>query len=231
MKIGLLECDHVLEQFRPIAGDYKDMFQAWLPQAEFAFFDACNGHFPADDDDCDAYMCTGSKYSVYDDVDWILELKAFVKKVYAGNKKFVGVCFGHQMLGEALGGKVEKAPAGWNVGAHSFELLQRETWMEPFQSPVRVLMMCQDQVMVLPTGITVLARAATCPVAMFRVGDRMLGIQGHPEFPVAYEAALLESRRERIGNEKTDAGLESLSWPVDRERVGEWVMRFLESPR
>ncbi len=228
MKIGLLECDHVLPEFRAIAGDYRDMFRAFLPDVEFVFFDVCNGQLPPPGDDCTAYLCTGSRYSVYDDVDWILALKAFVRGLYGGPKKFIGVCFGHQMLGEALGGKVEKAATGWNVGAHTFNIVQQESWMTPFQPRLNVLIMCQDQVVRLPENSTVLARTAACPVAMFRVGERMLGIQGHPEFPVEYEAALLESRRARIGDEKTDTGLASLTARLDGAVAAAWMRRFLE---
>ncbi len=228
MKVGLLECDHVLDEFRPITGDYRDMFSALFPSLNFQFFDVCKGQFPASADDCDAYLCTGSKFSVYDEVDWILELKAFVRAIYASDKKYIGVCFGHQMLGEALGGKVEKAPTGWNVGLHPFEILRQESWMEPFQPQINVLMMCQDQVIQLPENSTLLAKGATCPVAMFRVGERMLGIQGHPEFPHAYEAALLENRRARIGTEKVHAGLESLKLPSQREVVAGWMVGFLQ---
>ena len=227
MTIGLLECDHVLPAFRHIAGDYRDMFQAFLPGVDWRFFDVCNGVFPAADDECDAYLCTGSKHSVYDEVDWILELQAFVRSLRDTDKKFVGVCFGHQLLGEALGGKVEKAPVGWNVGAHDFEILQNEAWMQPPRERLRLLMMCQDQVLRLPEGATVLARAATCPVAMFRLGRNLLGIQGHPEFPAAYERALMESRVERIGAEKVAAGLESLRTYTPDGAVAAWVRAFL----
>jgi len=73
----------------------------------------------------------------------------------------------------------------------------------------------------------VLAAAPDCPVGMLRVGPRMLGVQAHPEFPVAYERALLEDRVGRIGAEKVAAGLESLALPLDAERVGEWLGAFM----
>ncbi len=228
MKIGLLECDHVLPEFHSVAGDYRDMFRVLLPEIEFVYFDACNGQLPRPDDDCDAYLCTGSKYSVYDEIDWIRALQDFVRRIYASQKKFIGVCFGHQMLGEALGGKVEKAPAGWNVGVHTFEILRRENWMTPFQPQLHLLMMCQDQIVRLPENSTVLARTAACPVAMIRAGENMLGIQGHPEFPAPYEAALLEGRRDRIGAEKADAALKSLSTPLDKALISQWILGFLK---
>ena len=229
MKIGLLECDHVAGPFRDIAGDYRDMFSALLPGLEFEYFDVCNGHFPKFVDACDAYLCTGSRLSVYDQEAWILDLQAFVRKIRDSRQKFIGVCFGHQMLAEALGGKVEKAASGWNVGVHSFQISRQEDWMVPFQSPLHLLMMCQDQVVQLPDNSTVLASTAYCPVAMFRVGGNMLGVQAHPEFPIAYERALLELRREKIGAEKVDVALESLRMPVHGAVVAQWIVRFLEA--
>jgi GMP synthase-like glutamine amidotransferase len=225
--VGLLECDHVAPEFTAIAGDYRDMFGRLLPDVAFQYYDVCNGQFPDSANACDAYLCTGSRYSVYDDIDWIVRLKAFVRNIQTSGKQYVGVCFGHQLLGEALGGKVEKAATGWNVGIHAFNMHRTEGWMQPFQPRVQLMMMCQDQVIRLPEQAVLLAAAETCPVAMFQVGNNMLGIQGHPEFPKAYEAALLESRRGRIGDEKTTAGLDSLVREVDDGLMSRWMFQFL----
>lgn len=227
MKIGLLECDHVNPDLHAIAGDYRDMFRSWLPGVKWTYYDVCKGQFPAAAGDSDAYVCTGSRHSVYDTVDWILELKEFVQELSGSSTPFIGVCFGHQMLGEALGGKVEKAATGWNVGVHTFDILEQEPWMAPFHPRLNLLMMCQDQVVQLPPDSTVLAHTATCPVAMFRVGERMLGIQGHPEFPIAYEQRLLEIRREKIGEDKATAAIASLKIPVNKSVMATWVMQFL----
>jgi len=247
MKIGLLECDHVREEFRHIAGDYRDMFPAlFLPLApdwEFVFYDVANGYFPASTDDCDAYLCTGSKYSVYDDEPWIHQLKEFINDLNKTNKPFVGVCFGHQMLAEALGGKVQKTEVGWCVGVHEFTVHSLHFTIKDNQKsdfkyqtsnrtdgPVQhlnLLMMCQDQVVQLPADSIVLASTEDCPVAMFRVGGRMLGIQAHPEFTVAYEEALLRSRVGRIGVEKVDKALKSLSQPLDSVVMAQRVVDFI----
>lgn len=227
MKVGLLVCDHVLEKYRPIAGGYEDMFPALLPKVKMTKFFVCDGQFPADVHDCDAYVCTGSKYSVYDDEDWIKQLKAFVAELHEQQKTYVGVCFGHQMLAEALGGKVRRAQVGWSVGVHPFKIAVREPWMTPFQPRVNLLMLCQDQVHRLPEGSTVLAAAPDCPVGMFTVGKRMLGIQAHPEFPVAYAQAVIQDRIDRIGAEKAEAALQSLSRATHGELVAGWITAFL----
>ncbi len=228
MKVGLLECDHVRADFQHIAGDYPQMFASLFPAMELVTYDVCQGQFPLSVPECDAYVCTGSKYSVYDELDWIQQLQGFVRELYAREKVYVGVCFGHQLLGEALGGKVEKSPDSWCVGAHTFQVNQRESWMTPFQSIYRLLMMCQDQIAVLPPDSTVLATTPACPVGMLRVGPRMLGLQAHPEFSPAYEQALLEDRVARIGAEKVRVGLESLDLPLDTGIVGEWLVNFMK---
>jgi hypothetical protein len=85
-----------------------------------------------------------------------------------------------------------------------------------------------DQVQHMPPDSTLLAAAAHCPVAMFRVGETMLGIEGHPEFPAAFEEALLRERRERIGAEQVDAALATLATPTDHIVAGRWIANFIE---
>jgi GMP synthase-like glutamine amidotransferase len=231
MKIGLLECDHVLERFRHIAGDYREMFAALFarhaPQITLRPFDVCNGEFPSSLDACDAYLATGSRFSAYDDIDWIHALKHFVRRIHEAKKPFVGVCFGHQILAEAFGGKVTKADTGWGVGVHNVEMMKPELWMRPEQSSCGLQYMHQDQVARLPESGVVIGRSDHCPVAMFRAGDSMLGVQAHPEFPKAYSKALLFDRVERIGEERAKAALASLSQPTDESVVTKWIVEFL----
>ena len=231
LKIGLLECDHIPEKFSNLAKDYSNLFQDLFPDYEFRLYDVCRGVFPKSTEECDAFMCTGSRYSVYDDMDWIARLKAFIKMLDEQKKPFVGVCFGHQLLGEALGGKVWKAPAGWNVGAHTFEMVQHGDWMSPSHQELNLLMMCQDQVMELPKHATIHAQTDDCKVGIFTVGDHMLGIQAHPEFTKAYNMALMLDRTMRIGEEKVEKGIESLKLPVHRDVIAKWIMNFLEKSK
>jgi GMP synthase-like glutamine amidotransferase len=232
MKIGLLECDHVLERFRHIAGGYRDMFAALFashaPQIALQPFDVCNGEFPSSLDACDAYLTTGSRFSAYDDIDWVQALKNFTRRIHEAKKPFVGVCFGHQMMAEALGGRVARAETGWGAGARGVEIIRSELWMRPEQSRCALQYMHQDQVERLPEDGVVIGRSDHCPVAMFRVGDSMLGIQAHPEFPKAYSEALLLDRVERIGEERVKAALESLGQPTDEPVVAKWIVEFLE---
>ncbi len=231
MKIGLLECDHVADKFVDISGTYPDMFAALLPDVEFQLYDVCNGEFPESIDECDAYTTTGSRFSVYDKLDWISQLKDFIYQLHQKEKKFVGVCFGHQMMAEALGGKVLKSEKGWNVGVHSFEIVSKESWMDPFQQNLNLLMMCQDQIVRMPENSKILASSANCPVGIFKVGENMLGIQAHPEFSKDYEKAFMLSRTDRIGEEKIQKALDSLEKAPDKSLIRDWIMNFLKDKK
>jgi GMP synthase-like glutamine amidotransferase len=233
MKIGLLGCDDVPERFRHIAGGYQDMFEKLLapqiPELELTWFDACKGELPSGTDTCDAYVCTGSRYSVYEDRDWIAKLKEYVRQLHEARKPFVGICFGHQLLAESLGGQVKPAAQGWGVGIHEMRVTHPEPWMQPPRSDCKLEYMHADQVQQLPPDSVVLAAAPHCPVAMFRVGDTMLGIEGHPEFPAPYVEALVSTRKERIGEERANAALASLSQETDDGIVARWIANFLRA--
>ena len=245
MRIGLLECDHVREKFQHIAGDYRVMFPALFKDfaLDWVFYDVINGQFPKSVQECDAYICTGSRFSVYDNEPWIVTLKTFVQILKKARKPFVGICFGHQMLAEALGGKVEKAAVGWCVGVHKFKVSSGVSSLEcgvsnesfshstlrTLNLTLHLMMMCQDQVQQLPEGAKVLASAADCPVAMMQIDDFMLGIQAHPEFTIAYEAALIEARIERIGAEKAEAALQTLTQKIDNQLTANWIISFIKS--
>jgi GMP synthase-like glutamine amidotransferase len=235
MKIGLLECDHVAERFRHVAGDYREMFGALFsrhaPGLTLEPFDVCDGQFPSPDafDACDGFITTGSRFSAYDDVDWIHRLKGFVRQAREAGKPFVGICFGHQLLAEALGGKVEKAEYGWGVGVHAVEVAREEAWMRPAQPACRLQHMHQDQVVRLPENAVLLGRSAHCPAAMLRVGETMLGVQAHPEFPADYVEALLLDRVARIGEGRVREARAGLRQPTDENIVAKWIAEFLKS--
>lgn len=226
MKVGLIECDDVVGRFPEVKGGYREMFAVLLPGFNFRYYDAHRGVIPSSPGECDAWLCTGSKYSVYDGTKWIADLAAFIRSIH--DQPFVGICFGHQMLAHAMGGKVAKATQGWGVGVLPLKILKEESWMKPRLRQVSIQHMHQDQVQKLPDGSILLGSSAHCQVGMFRVGENMLGIEGHPEFTVEYGAALIRARRALIGEERSQRALESLKGRADGSTVGSWISRFLK---
>lgn len=227
MKAGLLVCDHVDTMYQEEHGDYPAMFERLFPELEWQHYDITKGEMPQSVEECQVFMTTGSRYSVYDQLDWILRLKQFIRDVYHSDQYMIGVCFGHQLIGDALGGHVAKAPSGWHVGVHSFEIQHQSMWMQPYAESFGILMMCQDQIVELPEDAILLASSESCPNAFIQVGERFLGIQGHPEFDRSYDELLMTLRRDRIGKEVVDSGIKSLERPVDIELLRSWVLRFI----
>jgi GMP synthase-like glutamine amidotransferase len=227
LRIGLLECDHVDARFRDVTDDYAQLFEVLLPEAELVPYDVVNGVTPDGPEACDGWLATGSRHSVYEDLGWIDETAAFVRAVRNAGVPFVGVCFGHQLLAHALGGTVRKHEGGWGAGIRRIDIVRTEAWMEPAADACHLHFMHQDQVTEAPPDAVVLGCADHCEVAMFRVGDTMLGVQAHPEFTVAYAEALLTDRTERIGGDQAAAALASLATPTDEAVVAAWMTRFL----
>jgi len=226
MNTALLVCDHVLPQFQNDHGTYPEMFNNLFPEIDLVSHFVCDGDFP-NVEDYDAYVISGSKLSVYDDIPWIKELIEFTKSAHQSEKKILGVCFGHQMIAEALGGKVEKSDAGFLIGVHEFEILVQESWMVPYKSPFNMLMLCQDQVLKLPSNSRILAKSGSCPIAIFEVGDKVLGIQGHPEFTKEYNKAVFESRLGKIGQDKIDQAIASFANEPDSRLLQRHLTAFL----
>jgi len=232
VRVGLLVCDHVRDELLPIAGDYPDMFAALFGGAvELCSYDVVSGELPASVAECDAWITTGSAASVYDPEPWIRRLGSFVVDVIGAQRPFVGICFGMQLMAQALGGEVAKAPQGWQVGvSHVTWTGPRPPWASPIPTDLKLLSSHRDQVVALPTRAEVLAGSPHCPVAVIAVGDHAIGFQGHPEFTAPYVAALCEGRRDRIGGDVVDIAIRSLDEATDASAVAAAIMAFIDAP-
>jgi GMP synthase-like glutamine amidotransferase len=233
MKLGILKTDAVRPEWVPEFGEYPDMFIALLgnldPSLEFAVYDVEQGTYPADIDEVDAYLITGSKSSVYEDKPWIAALIGFVRELHRRRKKLVGICFGHQLVAEALGGKTEKYAGGWGVGLQAYRFSALPPWHDGGEPEFRVLASHQDQVVRNAEGAEVLACSEFCENAVCQIGDHIVTFQGHPEFVPGYSRAIMEFRRELIGDRVYERGLASLAQPHQGDRVGRWILEFLRN--
>jgi GMP synthase-like glutamine amidotransferase len=225
LNLGLLLCDHVRPEFLYLGGDYPEYFARFLPQAVMTTFDLTAGEFPQVDQ-CAAWITTGSRYSVYDEVGWIEQFAELMRKLDRARTKTVGICFGAQMMVHALGGTVERSDRGWQVGIKEAtpvgagDLLGSETF--------RIIHSNADQMVQLPSSMRLLATSLKNPVEAIAVGEHFLGLQGHPEFTAEYARALLTARRgSLIPEEVADDGLRSLEQVPDRDRLAEIVWRFV----
>lgn len=222
MKIGILETGEVAGELKGRHGDYPAMFAALLgavdPSLEFATVRVVAGEAPTAPRQADAWIVTGSRHGVYDGLPWIEPLKAFLRACLAERVPVVGVCFGHQILAEALGGRVVKSDRGWGLGVQDYELTARPSWLADLPDRFAVNAVHQDQVIALPEGATVLARSAHCDYAALAYGDPespdAITLQPHPEFGPEFMDALLALR---AGTAFPVAAAETARASLDRE--------------
>lgn len=187
MQIGILQTGHVPETLAPKLGDYADLFETLLADQKltFARWNVVDMEFPNDVHECDGWLLTGSRHGAYEDLPFIAPLEDFVRAARAARVPVVGICFGHQIIAQALGGKVEKFDGGWNVGAKDYAIAGQNMTLNAWH---------QDQVTTLPKGATVVGTHPDCRYAALRYGDQAFSVQPHPEFQSEFIEGLINSR-------------------------------------
>jgi len=223
MKVAILETGRPPGKLAEQFGDYPAMFERLLgPGFEVESFDVAAGELPSPAAHS-AYLITGSPAGVYDPLPWIAPLQAFIRE--AKDSKMVGICFGHQVMAEALGGHVEKSDKGWGAGLHRYRIVGSEPWMDG-AGEIAAPASHQDQVVIQPPSTELVATSPFTKYAALAWTDRpAISFQFHPEFSPAFAKALIEKRYDIVPN--PDAALASLDAPNDNERVGGWIRSFL----
>lgn len=230
ISIGVVILDSIDEPHRSIAGDYEALFRTVLGNdgVRLHFVDGQAELLP-EHDSCDGWIIPGSRRSVYEDEPWINRLSRWTTEALERGTPLGGVCFGHQLIGQAMGGTVQRSDHGWNIGAIDYDVVARPPQLEGGPDRFRLIASHQDQLIALPDGAELFATSDRCPVAGYTVGSNVLCVQGHPEFVPDLAASLYRSRIERIGLDNVTSALDSLDRPLDSLLVGRWVIDTIRS--
>lgn len=232
--VGILETGLPPEEFNNKYGSYPDMFAQLLQSQdasiECRFYAILEGDIPSDPHECDAWLITGSKFGVYEDHAWIKPVSELIRANYQANVPMIGICFGHQLIAQALGGKVIKSDKGWGLGVTQYPVTHTPDWMKGNEiDQFAIQAYHQDQVVELPKDATVLAATDFCPNAALIYGKQAISFQGHPEFSNEYMEALLQNRRGvTLAEEYADKALASVHNTLDTERLALWLVSFLK---
>lgn len=215
MKIGILQTgtspDGMVAEF----GSYGDLFKRLLADRGFSFevYDVEHMEFPPGPEAADGWLITGSRHGAYEDHPFIKPLEQLIRDIRDAGKPLVGICFGHQIIAQALGGKVERVDRGWSVGPVDYnfgdEILRINAWH-------------RDQVTRLPEGAEVIARTDFCPYAGLRYGNDILTVQPHPEMTPAFFRRLAEERGRGLVPDDT------LDTALTEPAVGDGPRRFAD---
>ncbi len=234
MKIGILETGTSPEALAAEYGSYADLFVRMLravgPELCFERFRVVDGVFPHSPDLCDGWIITGSRHGVYEDLPWMRDLCDLIVQLAEQRRPLLGICFGHQIIAQALGGRVEKSSRGWGLGVHRYQLVGPCNGLGGRGTDLVLNALHQDQVVQKPARAQVFASSDFCPYAGLRYGDSVLSFQAHPEFTLGYTAALLDAvKGERLPvtlAEEAMQGLLAVDAPNDSVRVARWLLDF-----
>ena len=225
MKIGILQTGHSPDDFRKELGDYGEMFTKLLDGHEFDFqiWSVVDGVLPEGVNEADGWLITGSKHGAYEDHDWIPLLEDFIRETYADGRPMIGVCFGHQVIAQALGGKVEKFTGGWSIGRTEYDMDGDKLALNAWH---------QDQVVELPEGAKVVASSDFCPYAALAYDNRIWTVQPHPEFGHDFIDGLIKTRGKGVVPEhQLEQATAALGGPIDNQKIADQMAAFFKDNR
>ena len=231
-RVTIIETGIVSPKNRERHGSFPQMFERMIGVADasvtFNTVSLPDGEPLPDIEGLEAVLITGSPAGVYDDFDWIAPLEAFVRAAHQSKVPMVGVCFGHQLIAQALGGTVRKSEKGYGLGRHVYDVAPDNGILEG--SHIALACSHQDQVITPPEGArTILSSDFTPYAGLLYAGDTTLSVQAHPEFSLGFAQACCEMVRSR--GEAPDSVVapaeDSLAEPLESGRMGGAITRFL----
>ena len=225
MLIGILQTGQAPDALRDELGDYPDMFERLLAGHGFTFR-TCHvegGVMPQAVTDCDGWLITGSRHGAYEDHPWIPPLEQFIRDAYGAKVPLVGICFGHQIVAQAMGGKVERYAGGWAVGATDYD----------FDGETRTLNAWhRDQVTVAPPGARVIGTSDFCTNAALLYDNSILTVQAHPEFRPEFVDGLMKARGKGLVPDAVMAAASArLDAPLQDRTMAAQIAAFFKEPR
>ncbi len=221
MKIGILQTGHVPEPLMKKHGSYPSMFERLLDGHGFTFatYVVADNKFPESVNSCDGWIITGSAFGAYEDHAFIPPLEDFIRTAYKKGVPIAGICFGHQIMAQALGGKVEKFEGGWSMGHTTYKMSDKE---------LDVLAMHQDQVVEKPADAIVIASTDFCKNAGLAYQGKAISFQPHPEFTPEYMRDLIQYKIENTSfpKEQGKAAIENVASKNDSMHIARQLADF-----
>lgn len=225
MQIGILQTGQAPDALKGDMGDYPDMFQRLLAGHGLTFrtWHVEEMDFPASVHDCGGWLITGSRHGAYEDHPFIPPLMDFIRAAYAARVPMVGICFGHQIIAQAMGGRVERYAGGWAVGAQDYDFGGKKVTLNAWH---------RDQVVAKPDQAQVVATHEFCTNAALLYDDRAFTVQAHPEFRPEFVDGLMRTRGPGLVPDTLMAAARArLTDPLADRSMAAQIAAFFQQPR
>ena len=230
MKINILVCDwfeDILPDFMPhFPTLFYDLFNELDTDVAYQLYDVQKGEFPEEFRPNELCLITGSRAGVYEDHQWIKRLLEFIRQAHAAKAPMAGVCFGHQAIAQALGGKVEPSSKGWGTGIRVSRVVHPKGFKYFPNKEVSLHYNHNDQVMLLPAEAELVATSDFCENEAFLIGDHILSFQGHPEYSMKYAQYVLESKTGAPSEVVQQAKESLLKYTPQGLEVARWMLEL-----
>ena len=147
-----------------------------------------------------------SGFDSWTDDPWVQRLVSYTQEAIASNRvRVIGVCFGHQIVGRALGAKVARSEGSvWEVSVSEYTQTPKGKELFGGKDILSIFQMHKDLVYYYPEGVEELGSSDKCKVQGMYVSKKLITVQGHPEFTKEIVEELVIMRHEQgIFDEKT----------------------------
>jgi GMP synthase-like glutamine amidotransferase len=214
-------------------GDYGDLFRDLLKREgdQWDFYDSRLFEYPANLSDYQGIVITGSPSTAHELEDWIVRLNEEIRRAFEQNIRILGVCFGHQAVANALGGKSERNPKGWEAGLYELEYNDVPSGLADLVEtlPRKILEIHMDHVVEAPPEAQVFAKTEKTPIQAYAISDRVLCLQGHPEFnnEIVRDLVRIRARAGIIDDRDAIEMLNSMAQQPERVGWVQFINRFL----
>ena len=208
-RVLVVKTGSTLPELRRRRGDYEDWILAAMgvPRARALVAEVCRADALPAPGEVAAVVVTGSSSFVTDREPWSERTALWLAGAVAVGTPVLGICYGHQLLAHALGGRVGRNPRGREIGTIRVSL-RNEARGDPLLGSLPARLVVQsthvESVLVPPPGARVLGSSPADPHSVMAVGPRAWGVQFHPEFDAGVIRAYLEARREIVRAEGLD---------------------------
>lgn len=205
-KIVILVTGDPTDEVRSSRGDYAKIIADAIGDGwggAYAIVDARVGTLPPLAAD-DAVIISGSSANVHHRAPWMATTEGWLADAVHRGTAVLGLCFGHQLLAQALGGEVAPNPRGREIGTVAVERIADDPIFEGIERSFSANACHVDTVSRLPEGAVVLARSAGDPHQGLRFSPRTVGVQFHPEFDGDVIRRFIDARSEAMIAEGLD---------------------------